>query len=688
MGTWQFPIVDFGVIEGLTNPGVANFAAEPIRNLVRETLQNSLDARVTEDSHANVKFQLLTVSRADVPGLDELLCRVGAALAAHRDRIAEADSETRVDAVTLQTALDEARGSGSVQMLEVTDSGTTGLQGADLTAPNSKFDRLLFHVGTNVAAKNAGGSWGIGKHAPFAVSKLRTVFYATRTSETPRGTCLLIGKTILGRHALDGKAYSAVGYWGSDASDQRVGAVAIKSDHPLFRPDIGTSLFVLAPKVQPSTWAIRVKQAVVHSYYAAVHFEALTATVDRTIIDRNRLPTACGDVERWTAEQSGASRLHESAKFVDALPVGAMMARAKGPKYGRIEESVAGLGAVELWYRLEAQERRKSVQFEAMRHPLQVVERWNSHPGIAGHAVCIIRGDEGNDFLRRIEPVTHDSWANEADHEGRVKELKQWCKQRIADVVQSLQPAENESAGLRDFEVAQAARGERRKVIQRQVDSTVIVAPGVGKGADRKSAVQETDKVKGHGGTVQTAPSTTTIGTAAGGHAPRPVVTRIREKAPTQTGNPTPTSSRAHVRRQPPIIGPGVDSSTTVEPSTRPLPLHEVTVHARFLQGGRSPENNNTVYRLQLKATESLPAKFRVVPFDRHGKALPKEQAVRILDAQPAVPDSAGEPPMLVADTGRSGFNVLYVTLVADLPVDLLLTIDAKNWLSLGISQA
>ena len=43
--TWQFPPNDAGEIEGPNDPGIAHFTDHRDVNLIRESIQNSLDAR-------------------------------------------------------------------------------------------------------------------------------------------------------------------------------------------------------------------------------------------------------------------------------------------------------------------------------------------------------------------------------------------------------------------------------------------------------------------------------------------------------------------------------------------------------------------------------------------------------------------------------------------------------------------
>ncbi|WP_198422782.1 hypothetical protein, partial [Stenotrophomonas maltophilia] len=115
---------------------------------------------------------------------------VGACLshAKQKKRKKETEFFTRAAALVEQKTL---------PVLLVEDYGTTGLRGP--AVEGSPFHALVKSSG--VSQKNvadAGGSFGIGKNAAFAISSLRTVFYSTRYTDDQGNDCHLAqGKSIL-----------------------------------------------------------------------------------------------------------------------------------------------------------------------------------------------------------------------------------------------------------------------------------------------------------------------------------------------------------------------------------------------------------------------------------------------------------------------------------------------------------
>src|SRR2546426_3125653 len=99
----------------------------------------------------------------------------------------------------------------SVRMLKMSDYNTTGLLGP-VTDRGSDWFKLTKAVGSSDKAGGAGGSFGIGKHAPFACSQLRTVLYGTKDLN---GTFAFQGVSKLVTHVNgQGETTQGTGYYG------------------------------------------------------------------------------------------------------------------------------------------------------------------------------------------------------------------------------------------------------------------------------------------------------------------------------------------------------------------------------------------------------------------------------------------------------------------------------------------
>jgi len=310
---WQFLRNDADEDEGLANAGVETFRGSPFPGLARECGQNSLDAAaIAADGsrHVRVHFRRIVVPTASVPSIALLQASIDACLDRARTRSIENETAFFEQAQRLLAAR-------SLQVLQVSDTGTNGLRGPAL--PGHPFHALV--KGTGVSQKpgsNAGGSFGIGKSAAYAISKLRTVFYSTTYG--PSDVFLAQGKSMLTSHVdAEGISRRATGYCGTST----YGPIECANDVPewLQLTDQGTTVSSLG-FVAEADWQHEVTESLIRSFFAAIHRGTMTFVIDEVetidavtlgaIFERNEI--------RRAAEARGALEdLHFSAAMLRCL---------------------------------------------------------------------------------------------------------------------------------------------------------------------------------------------------------------------------------------------------------------------------------------------------------------------------------------------------------------------------------
>src|SRR5699024_8173349 len=67
----------------------------------------------------------------------------------------------------------------NIKILRISDFNTRGLEGAEHAELTSPWSSLIKEAGSSNKREDSGGSFGIGKAAPFLNSKLRTLFYSS-----------------------------------------------------------------------------------------------------------------------------------------------------------------------------------------------------------------------------------------------------------------------------------------------------------------------------------------------------------------------------------------------------------------------------------------------------------------------------------------------------------------------------
>jgi hypothetical protein len=172
---WFFPTTQGGEQSGLNDPGIEFF--RKTGSLARETLQNSGDARVSNDKPVIVTFELLELPIGLFPGGARLRavieqCREYMLKPCKTER--EKDENGRR---WFEQALQLLSGE-TLPVLRIRDENTTGLEGGELDEGKAWF-RLIKKQGS-------ASMHGAGVAHSASASALHSPFHVCAPSSTPR----------------------------------------------------------------------------------------------------------------------------------------------------------------------------------------------------------------------------------------------------------------------------------------------------------------------------------------------------------------------------------------------------------------------------------------------------------------------------------------------------------------------
>ena len=250
MLTWTFASNNGGEDHGFNDAGIETFKGNLERYLAREVIQNSLDARADKKKPVLVKFELIELDRDNVPDLTGL-----AETFKHCEKYWPSDQKAKE---FFKTAAALAKGKKSTA-LRIGDYNTTGVIGGDKERTKNWY-YLVRCSGSSSKWGGEGGSFGIGKNAPFAASRMRTVLYSTLNSEEEyifQG----VARLVTHERAKVGTA-QPTGFLG----DSKSASIRKKKDIPkqFLRKEQGTDLIVLGYQAD-GTWNTDLTHSVLES---------------------------------------------------------------------------------------------------------------------------------------------------------------------------------------------------------------------------------------------------------------------------------------------------------------------------------------------------------------------------------------------------------------------------------------
>lgn len=260
---WRFPILDDGPQQGCNDNNIEGFKGkEMIDNLAREICQNSLDVHLDDsDEPVRVVFELKKVKTAQYDVFSQYSDCLAGCRRYWRDKM---DPRLSQFVTNAEKTLKEPY----ILTLVASDYNTKGLDGSRTKDLNSGWVGLTGSKGVSVNKDGtSGGSFGIGKNAPFACSALRMVFYNT-IDEKNDGAFVGVAKlaTILNS---DGEPTQDVGKY------QKTDRTPIyESDANAFRDlfsrtERGTDV-IIAGFTESHDWVANITKAVLKNFFVAV----------------------------------------------------------------------------------------------------------------------------------------------------------------------------------------------------------------------------------------------------------------------------------------------------------------------------------------------------------------------------------------------------------------------------------
>jgi hypothetical protein len=380
---WSFPPNNYGKEDGLNDPGIETFLSRPLESLAREVIQNSRDATEDSSKPVIVHFALFDVPRELFPGVDEFAKVLDACGSYWKENPkAKKFFENAQDLLVQE----------NISFLKISDYNTKGLPGA--TEPRGRdWHKLTKSVGASDKHEGKDGSFGIGKHAPFACSAFRTVFYGTKAKDDK--TTAFQGVAKLVTHLATGsKETQGTGYFGEKNKLRPI--FKLDELNEFFgRRKFGTDIYIPG-FVYGDDWAERVALSVIKNFFVSIQDGKLIVEVGDIRIDSTSLP---GLMDELVASKD------------DFGTTGFYRALVDENAHIFVEEDFLDMGRVELHVIVDENLPKQVAMVRRSGMLVYIKKRFRTP--LRFSAVFIARGEKLNTFLTSLEPPAHDNWEPE-----------------------------------------------------------------------------------------------------------------------------------------------------------------------------------------------------------------------------------------------------------------------------------
>lgn len=420
---WNFPGNNYGQITGISEAGIETFKGLPIDSLTREVCQNSLDAVDDVNKPVYMEFEKIEIPNEKIPGFEELK----EALEKCYDYGVEQNNSKTIK--FFNKSLESIK--DNISILRISDYNTKGLLGSENEDENNPWRNLVKANGVSDKEGSSGGSFGIGKSASFACSKIRTIFYRT-LDKNGITAAQGISKLISFRKDSDvtGNMTIGTGYYGMKEKNGALKQIDLL-DQMNERNKVGTDIFICAFDGD-KTWKDSIITELLESFLLSFYNGLLEVKVGDIIINSKNLEF-----------------------LINNYPVDYAKSYYKvltDPETVEIIDDFESMGKLNLKVLLKDDLNRRVLISRS--NGMKLFDKDRISGSIQFSAILIMEGEKLNKYFRVMESPQHNKWepgryeekSNEAKR--KISKLYRWMKTKISELAAGGNEEEIDAEGM------------------------------------------------------------------------------------------------------------------------------------------------------------------------------------------------------------------------------------------------
>lgn len=414
---WHFAKTEDKTNSGANVQELETFDVEG--SIIREVIQNSLDAKREDCKTVTVEIEISKKDTNKFPGKYDLIRTLDACF----NQFSQGDEKSSKTIKSMRDSFNKPEH----YMVTFRDLNTTGLRGGldEETDSNTNLYQLIYGNGTTNknTQKSSGGSFGIGKIAPFTRTSIRTVFYETYNIDNER---YFVGKAFLTSHKIDGEKRVQRGYYIEDD-----GQIERYINNSGMRKEYGTAIHIPFYTIDDVRKEYKkLLKDLLLNFMVAIDQEKLEVKFidkinhNQTIVDKKNYSEKTKDMLRKLKENKEKKKIIAMHNLLTS----------KGARiFDLYPESDDEENYIELYVALNAVSTGYKKYFNVRKQLMLIEDRKINGKNFKYDALAIYHGTKLNNVLREAEPPEHNKWEKKKLKTKKDKEYFDLVKKTVED---------------------------------------------------------------------------------------------------------------------------------------------------------------------------------------------------------------------------------------------------------------
>lgn len=419
---WHFK-AEGGRDVGPNDPVDEKFKGQPYYSIVREAIQNSLDAIDNENEPVKVIFSFFELDRIAYPDFFDIETHINQCNLYY----SENDNAKRLFDQMLYYLNGDIEGKKRIKLscMRISDYNTVGMSYEE-SDTKSPFYAFLRAGGVSAKSQGAGGSFGFGKGDYYTLSPIKTIVVSTKTESDEM---FFEGSTILTTHKNEsGEKLTAYGYYDNNGGEPT--NEGDKIPEIFKRNEKGTDVNIIGLWDERHRKNIMIK-SMLNNFWLAIHDNKLVVEIDDVRIDHDNLSQVLDEYFEGQYESGATTEIeswnpksyYKAVKYADT-----------SDQFRVFEETLETLGNVKLYVYLEKGLPNRTAH---LRKPKMVVFKRTNRKVIGYSAVFVCENERGNEILRLMENPAHNEWQKEnyPKKEGKIDKTARKAENEISSFI-------------------------------------------------------------------------------------------------------------------------------------------------------------------------------------------------------------------------------------------------------------